>query len=188
MVALCRSLGVSGAGSMLAGLGYAFGAPGLLLYGNVIFLVGAAWLPWGLRAIDRLLRQQQRSAVAGLATVLALQVLGGDPEAAYLTCLAGAGYGIALERVTRPGSPSRWVWVLVSAALCVWVSMTLGLASARPMFPVWLPPQVCLRSCRPPGGCWGLPSSGGWLSTARGGPLARGGLPGWPGRAPGRSQ
>ena len=58
VLALARSCGVSGVGSILSGLSYAFGAPVLLLYGNVILLVGAAWLPWGLRAIDRLLRQR----------------------------------------------------------------------------------------------------------------------------------
>jgi hypothetical protein len=40
-----------------------------------------AWTLWGLRAIDRLLRQGLRRGGAELALVLALQVLGGDPEA-----------------------------------------------------------------------------------------------------------
>src|SRR5262249_9557880 len=56
-------------------------------------LVGAAWIPWGLRAIDRVLRQGRRRGVAGLAAVLALHVLGGDPEAAYLPAAGGAGDG-----------------------------------------------------------------------------------------------
>ena len=68
----------------------------LSLYSNVIFLVGAAWLPWGLRAIDRLLRQGRRRGAVELAAVLALQVLGGDPEAAYLTAVCGAGYAVVL--------------------------------------------------------------------------------------------
>ncbi len=141
MVALGRALGVSGAGSLLAGLGYAFGAPVLLLYGNVIFLVGAAWVPWGLRAIDRLLRQQRQSALGELAAVLALQVLGGDAEAAYLTVVAGTGYGVILSRSARP---RRWrarvpCRVLVLATVAVWVSLTLGLAAVRPSLPAWLP-------------------------------------------------
>jgi hypothetical protein len=81
LLALSRSCGVSWVGSCLGGLSYAFGAPVLFLYYNVIFLVGAAWTPWGLRAIDRLLRQGLRRGGAELALVLALQVLGGDPEA-----------------------------------------------------------------------------------------------------------
>jgi hypothetical protein len=45
---LCRSFGVSWAGASLGGLSYAFGAPVLFQYCNEIFLVGAAWVPWGL--------------------------------------------------------------------------------------------------------------------------------------------
>ena len=144
MVALCRSCGVSGAGSMLAGLGYAFGAPVLLAYGNVIFLVGAAWLPWGLRSIDRLLRQQKRCGLAELAAILALQVLGGDPEAAYLMAVAGAGYAVVLELGARPRPRRSRVWAIVLAAMVVWVSAILGLASARPTLPRWLPPLPVL--------------------------------------------
>src|SRR5947199_8203254 len=82
MLALARSLGISGVGSYLSALSYAFGAPILFQYCNVIYLVGAAWAPWGFRALDRLLRQGRRAATLELALVLALQTLGGDPEAA----------------------------------------------------------------------------------------------------------
>src|SRR5262245_15354741 len=50
MYVLMRSWEVSRAGSGLAALGYAFGAPVLFQYCNIIFLVGAAWTPLGLRA------------------------------------------------------------------------------------------------------------------------------------------
>src|SRR5262249_8579997 len=96
LLALARSCGVSWAGACLGGLSYAFGAPVLLLYGNPLLLVGAAWTPWGLCAIDRLLRQGRRRGVAELAVVLALQVLGGDAEAGYLTVVCGAGYALVL--------------------------------------------------------------------------------------------
>ncbi len=43
---LLRSWGVSGTGSCLGSLAYAFGAPVLAQYANVIFLVGAAWRRW----------------------------------------------------------------------------------------------------------------------------------------------
>src|SRR4051794_22753370 len=96
MVALARAWGQSTAAATLAALAYGFGAPVLFQYCNVIFLVGAAWVPWGLAAADRLLRQGRRSGLPALAAVLALQVLGGDPEAAYLTVLCGAGYALVL--------------------------------------------------------------------------------------------
>jgi Bacterial membrane protein YfhO len=131
MFALGRSLGVSWVGSHLAGLSYAFGGPVLFQYSNVIFLVGAAWVPWGLRAIDRLLRLGRRWGAIELAVILALQVLGGDPGAAYLTAICGVGYAVVLA--TRPGAGvTRWLtWWKILAAVCVWIGVTLGLAFGR---------------------------------------------------------
>ena len=82
MLALTRSWGVSWTGGLLAGLCFAFGGPILSNYFNVIYLVGAAWAPLGFRAADRWLRLGRRAALPQLALVLAMQVLGGDPEAA----------------------------------------------------------------------------------------------------------
>ena len=122
---------MSWVGSHLAGLSYAFGAPILFQYGNVIFLVGAAWMPWGLRAIDRLLRQRRRRGGVELAVVLALQVLGGDPEAAYLTAVCGAGYAV-VSGDPRPGS--------CRARLLTGPTILGAVASgSRPRW-AWLPP------------------------------------------------
>jgi hypothetical protein len=139
VLALGRSLGVSWVGSNLAGLSYAFGGPILFQYSNVIFLVGAAWVPWGLRAIDRLLRQGRRWGAVELAVILTLQVLGGDPEAAYLTAVCGAGYAAVLAIHFRT-VPMRWLsWPMVLGAGCVWIGVTLSLAYVRlapPRFPL----------------------------------------------------
>ena len=105
--------------------------PGPVQYGNVIFLVGAAWMPWGFRAIHRLAGQADALGRDRAAVVLAMQVLGGDPEAAYLTVVSGALYAgvVAFSgqrqirrdagaagalrpdgpwRSWRPGPPSSW--------------------------------------------------------------------------------
>ena len=92
MVALLRSWGVSMVGAALGGLSYAFAGPVVFQYANVIFLVGAAWMPLGLRAIDRWLRQRKRSGLIELAAVLSMQLLGGDLESAYQVGVAGAVY------------------------------------------------------------------------------------------------
>jgi hypothetical protein len=128
---LGRSCGLSRAGSCLAAMSYAFGAPVLFLYCNVVFQVGAAWIPWGLREIHRLLVGRGRLAAVGLAVVLALQVLGGDPESAYLTAICGVVYALVLA-IRVPGRLAgllSWPAILITVGL--WTMLTLGLAVAR---------------------------------------------------------
>src|SRR5262249_29367654 len=106
--------------SALAALAYAFGAPVLFQYSNVIFLVGAAWAPWGLAAVELLLARRRRSGLLGLALVLAMQVLGGDPEAASLTALCGGVYAIVLASREGP-----WLSPVSRALRRPWVGALL---------------------------------------------------------------
>ena len=87
MYMLLRFWSVSRVGSTLAAFAFGFGGPVLFQYCNIIFLVGAAWIPWGLLAVERLLKSRGWSALGALAFVLALQTLGGDPQAAYITVI-----------------------------------------------------------------------------------------------------
>jgi hypothetical protein len=144
MLLLARSLGITGVGACLSALCYAFGAPILFQHSNVIYLVGAAWVPWGFRALDRLVRQGIRWGFVELTVVLTLQVLGGDPQAAYLTVALGAIEAAVLtirtsDQSERP-APRRATWLLATAVL-VWFAVTLGLAYSRPqrLAPAWLP-------------------------------------------------
>ncbi len=146
MLALMRSLGTTWVGSALSALAYAFGAPVLFQNCNVIYLVGAAWLPLGVRAIDRWVRLGRRLAIVELAIVLAMQMLGGDPQAAYLTGLAGGAYALGLawhrHRETTADLPGagrlgpRRAWALAglagTLALAAWFAGTVVMAE-------WLP-------------------------------------------------
>jgi hypothetical protein len=118
MRALLRHWSISPTGATIGAMAYAFGAPVLFQYCNVVFLVGAAWMPLGLRSADRWIRLGDRRALGGLAIVLALQTLGGDPEAAYLVAITAAGYAIELAH-SRRGRPS-------SIPLVLWVGIALG--------------------------------------------------------------
>jgi hypothetical protein len=131
MIALGRSFGMSCVGCFLGGLSYGFGAPILFLYCNQVFQVGAAWIPWGLCAIDRLLRQQNHRGLAELAVILALQVMGGDPEAAYLTALCGVGYAILLAAHGQRRLSFLLTRPVVLGAVCIWIAAALGLGSIR---------------------------------------------------------
>src|SRR6516165_8784029 len=104
MLALMRSWSVSWGGAGLGALSYTFGAPILFQYCNIIYLVGAAWLPLGIRAVDRWVRLGRRRAILELAVVLAMQVLGGDPQSAFLVGIAGLGYAFALDKSRERGA------------------------------------------------------------------------------------
>jgi hypothetical protein len=146
MAAFARALGTSGTGAALSGLSYAFGVPVLFQYCNVIFLVGAAWLPWGLRAAVRLVERGRRAAIAELAVVLTMQVLGGDSQAAYLTALCGFGYAalVWVRAHRRPVPRSTRLRVLIPVAavalVAVWIGATLALAYRRATVPGWVGP------------------------------------------------
>ena len=102
MWSLLRGWDVSVTGSLLGALAYAFGVPVLSQTSNVIFLVGAAWAPLGFLAADRWLRGGRRLALPALTVVLAMEVLCGDPEAAYLTFACAAGYAAGLAAGRSP--------------------------------------------------------------------------------------
>lgn len=87
---LARHWGASVAAAAIASLSYAFGGSVLFQTCNVIFLIGAAWLPWALLAADQMLAQRRVAWVVLFGAVLALMVTGGDPQMAYnVVLLAG---------------------------------------------------------------------------------------------------
>lgn len=94
---LARHWTCSREASTLAALSYAFGGSVLFQYCNVVFLVGAAWLPFGLLAADRMLRERSLGWALTLGAALALMVLGGDPQAAYHTGMLSAFYACLLR-------------------------------------------------------------------------------------------
>ncbi len=147
MLLAMRSWQVSWVGAGLAALTYTFGAPVLFQYCNVIYLVGAAWLPLGFLAIDRWVRLRSRPALLGLAIVLAMQTLGGDPQAAYLLGLCGCAYavGVAWYRVPDGNGQADegavdaarqgYSWWYIPAAVLIlglWVAGTVFLAELLP--------------------------------------------------------
>ncbi len=69
--------------AMIATLSYVFGGSVLFQYSNVVFLVGAAWLPEAIRQADILITTRRISAMVALGLVFAMFVLGGDPQMAY---------------------------------------------------------------------------------------------------------
>jgi hypothetical protein len=105
--------------------GYFAALPGLLL-----IFIGMAWWPWAIAAGDRLTHPaaddspaRRRRAVLALATVLALQLLNGDP-AAVLTSL-GALVALGIDAHRRAARPWRHLAAAVGLALALSALQTL---------------------------------------------------------------
>jgi len=105
---LARAWGASVAAAGAAALSYAFSGNVLYQYCNVIFLVGAAWLPLAVLAACRMLRQDGPGEgqghgfggrlrwAAALGCALAVMTLGGNAEMAYHAGLLAAAYALWL--------------------------------------------------------------------------------------------
>lgn len=134
--ALFRSWGCRSVAASLGALSYAFGGPILLLYSNVLYLIGAAWMPLAWCAARSWIRHRRFSALLGYAVVLALIALGGDFQIALLTCVV-----VSLDAVCAAldharvesssggrGSAGRWTAI---GGVC------FGLMVLAALWPTW---------------------------------------------------
>ncbi len=180
MLVLMRSWAVSWFGSALSALAYAFGAPILFQYCNIIYLIGAAWLPLGFHGVDQWIRLGRRWGLLELAFVLAMQVLGGDPQMAYLIGLMSIGYALiavrsrhrglgdddTLETPPRRSRIWRYVPIVIVAATGYFV-LTVALAQWLPRMrdePPEADASALVDALGPDGGHGGLVYRGGFVS------------------------
>lgn len=84
----------------MAGLSYALGGSVVFQYCNVVYLIGAAWLPFAIADADWAIRRRSRSHAVRLGVVLALMILGGDVLCAYHTLL----FIVLFAWLARPGT------------------------------------------------------------------------------------
>ena len=91
---LARHFGCSSYAASIAAVSYVFGGAVLFQYCNVVFLVGAAWFPEALRLGDQCLKGRSLFHAICLGIVLAMMVLGGDPQMAYHVLILLAILGI----------------------------------------------------------------------------------------------
>ena len=98
---LARRLGAGVPAAGLAALVYAFSGTVLFEHTNVVFLVGAAWLPWSLLLVEVMFDSRSKLAAVGLGVAWALMVTGGDPQMAYNSALAAGLYAVIRWRSAR---------------------------------------------------------------------------------------
>lgn len=102
-----RQLGTSPLGSTFAATAFAFSGFVFFQIYNIVFLCGAAWLPLGLLATHWIVRSETKETawhwLLLFAAVLALQVLAGDPQVAYMSAVAAGIYAILFHLGARRG-------------------------------------------------------------------------------------
>lgn len=81
--AVARQWRMHRATAAMAAVSYSLGGTVLFQYCNVVYLVGAAWLPAAVAAVDTIVSHGGSRAIISLAAILALMTLGGDPQMAY---------------------------------------------------------------------------------------------------------
>ncbi len=166
MTLVLRGWGLSRVATTIGAISYAFGAPILFQYCNIIFLVGAAWLPLGFHGVDRWLRLGNRWGLLELAVALTLQTLGGDPQASYLLGIFAGAYALQLywfghgqgeipirddlvrtrKETEKPGLSRLWPFAFLG--VIAWVIITLVLARILPQFRGKGPPTPPLPGMR----------------------------------------
>ncbi len=100
---LARILGVSKIGATISGMSYAFSGQIFFQYTNVVYLVGAAWAPlhyvYALAFFREKTFHKRLSAVCKLSAVLAITILGGEPQIVYLTLITSTIMSFSLKQV-----------------------------------------------------------------------------------------
>ncbi|GAB6165240.1 hypothetical protein JCM19992_12400 [Thermostilla marina] len=107
-----RLLGCRREGALTAAVGYMLSGPVLFQTSNVVFLTGAAWLPWMFTRFEMLTRDQRPQNIIWAATVTAMPVLGGDPQLVYHFALLWFGrllcrFLLDHGKKRAPGTASR---------------------------------------------------------------------------------
>lgn len=142
---LARTWQASRTAAAVAALAFSCGGGVVFQYSNIVFLVGAAWLPFAALATDKLLRGREWRYGLLLGVCLAMMILGGDPQAAYHTLLASGLYAVLLclnpdSTAAKPSlGKSLWrdrlVRLGVSAALLGAAAIVASLLSAVQVLP-----------------------------------------------------
>ena len=104
---LARYLGTSIEASALAAISYAFCGNVLMQHTNVIFLVGATWLPAAMIATGHMLVERRLRHAVAFGATLAMMTLGGDAQMAYNAALLAVLYAFCFNPAPLAASPCR---------------------------------------------------------------------------------
>jgi hypothetical protein len=106
MFLLLSRTGVGWAAAMLGALTLVFSGFFWAHVGHVTIVQSASWMPWLLLGVAQLLKRPTARAAAGTGLVLALCILGGHPQTAWLGGVA-AGTALVFAGLGRAGPGER---------------------------------------------------------------------------------
>ena len=130
--ALARRWNTSPMAATAAAVSYVFCGNVLYQVCNVVFLVGAAWMPLALLAADRMLRERSVRSALAFGAVMAAMTLGGDPQAAYHAGLLAVLYALVLWFRQRGEETTCRQWVAARPALlAIAAAVTFCLAAVQ---------------------------------------------------------
>lgn len=146
---LARTWRVRPVGAGLAAIAYAFSGTVLFQYCNLVFLVGAAWLPLSLLAAEQMLRRRQPKWAILFGATLALMTLGGDPQGTYHAAMLTVLYALLIAfqhrkrkrlRLVRPRVGNA-TWLKTAPALLCLSAFTGLLLAAVQILPASVGPR-----------------------------------------------
>jgi hypothetical protein len=118
--------------SLVAGISYGFSGPVVFQTTNIIFLVGAAWLPWAFGAYWMATNRRWVGWPVLTGMFLALMVLGGDPQMAFFALWVVVISSIIFAIRFWRANASQWAELRHQLSVpTVIVLSTVGLSAAQ---------------------------------------------------------
>ncbi|HEY7922361.1 MAG TPA: hypothetical protein VII62_04200, partial [Vicinamibacteria bacterium] len=105
MTRLARASGLRRTESLLAGAAFLLSGPLVSLVNLWHHLAGAAWLPWVVLAVHRLVRRPGPGTAIRLGVCLALQVLAGSADMVLMTAALSLAWAVGVARPARRPAP-----------------------------------------------------------------------------------
>ncbi|MFT5300253.1 MAG: hypothetical protein ACI87E_000508 [Mariniblastus sp.] len=143
---LARIFRANPAGATLAAFSFAFGGSVLFQVTNVIFLVSAAWLPFAVACVWKMIKHQSPGWAVAAGVCCAFMILGGDPQMVYhigLIAVGTIGFEFFRRRKRRLGTAcdvtdSPYVWLVGSFANLVLLVVVTSCLAAVQILPTYV--------------------------------------------------
>ncbi len=156
MTRLARAVGLRRQAALTAGAAWMLGGPMVSLVSLWHHFAGAAWMPWVVLAVHRLVRRPSLASSLTLAGCLGLQVLAGSFDTVLMTAAVSAAWVLGVARRLTLARTLRVGWAAAAAVLLA-AALSAG---------VWLPAldlaRRALRWTMPPErlALWAVPPAG----------------------------